>query len=304
MKIGVSVNPMDAAGLAGTVESIRKVAEAGLHTAWLPQIFGLDALTALAVAGAQVPDIELGTAVVPTYPRHPIAMAGQAMTTQAATGGRLVLGVGPSHHLVIEGIHGLPYARPARHTREYVTILRALITEGTADFTGELLQAHTWAGSAKVADAEPFPVLVSALAPAMLKVAGEVADGTVTWMAGRTAVEKRIVPSITAAAEAAGRPAPRVVVGLPVCVTADADAARERAARQFGLYGNLPAYARLIEEEGADGPAGLAIVGDEETVAAQVRALADAGATDFSGAPFGTSAERDATLAALGRLVG
>lgn len=302
MRIGLIVNPMGGGGLAGAIDQIRRAAAAGLHAAWIPQIFGLDALSVLAVAGREVPDIELGTAVVPTYPRHPIALAGQALTTQAAIGGRLVLGVGPSHQLMIEGMHGLPYVRPARHTREYLTVLRALVVEGSVSFNGEMIQANTMPGSARVADAEPFPILISALGPAMLRLAGELADGTITWLAGPATLAARIVPSLVAAAGATGRPSPRVVAGLPVCLTADPAAVREKAVRQFGLYGTLPAYARLIEEEGVSGPADLAIVGDAAAVTAGVRALAAAGATDFSGALIGPPADQAATLALLGEL--
>jgi F420-dependent oxidoreductase-like protein len=302
MHIGVMISTHQADSLGDVVEQIRQVAAAGLHTAWLSQVYGLDALTVIAVAGVQVPGIEMGTAVVPTYPRHPIALAGQALTAQAATGGRLVLGVGPSHQVAMEGMMGIPYERPARHTREYVTVLRALAEEGTVDFDGETLQAHTNMGPRRIADAPPLPILISALAPAMLKVAGEVADGTITWMAGPATLGKRIVPAITEAADAAGRPSPRIVAGLPVAVTSDPAAVREKAARQLAVYGMLPAYRRLLDEEGLDGPADIAILGDADTVATEIAALADLGVTDLIVAPAGSADERAATLEFLGGL--
>ncbi len=302
MDLGVMVNVADHAGLGGVVDQVRSVADAGIRSAWLPQVFGIDALTAVAVAGREVPGITLGTAVVPTWPRHPMVLAGQALTTQAATGGRLVLGVGLSHQLVIEGMMGIPFQRPAHHMREYLTVLRALVHEGTVDFTGDTLRATTMVGPFRVPDAEPFPILVAALGPALLRLAGELSEGTLTWMAGRSVVEGRIVPSITEAAAAAGRPAPQVVVGLPVAVTADVDAARERAARQYATYGNLPSYRRLLDEEKVDGPADVAIAGDEETVTARIRGFFDAGATGFIAAPFGSAPERQATLRFLGQL--
>ena len=301
MDIGVMVNVADQAGLGGVVEQVRSAADAGLRSAWLPQVFGVDALTAVAVAGREVPGITLGTAVVPTWPRHPMVLAGQALTTQAATGGRLVLGVGLSHQLVIEGMMGIPFQRPARHMREYLTVLRALVHEGTVDYTGETLRAATM-GPFRVPDAESFPILVAALGPALLRVAGELSEGTLTWMAGRSVVEGRIVPSITDAAAAAGRAAPQVIVGLPVSVTDDVDKARERAARQFAVYGSLPSYRRLLDEEKADGPADVAIAGDEETVAAQIRGFFEAGATGFIASAFGSASEREATLRFLGGL--
>jgi 5,10-methylenetetrahydromethanopterin reductase len=302
VEIGVMANIGDKAGLAGLAEQVRSLAGAGVRTVWFPQLLGMDALTAIALAGAEVPDVTLGTAVVPTWPRHPMVLAGQALTTQAATGGRLVLGIGLSHQLVIEGMMGIPFAHPARHMREYVTVLRALVNDGTVDFTGETLRATTMMGPFSVPGATPFPILVAALGPAMLRLAGELSEGTLTWMGGRSVVEHRIVPSITDAATAAGRPVPQVVVGLPVCVTADVDAARERAARQYAMYGNLPSYRRLLDEEKADGPADVAVVGDEEAVTAQIRGFFDAGATGFLAGPFGSAPEREATVRLLGQL--
>lgn len=302
MQIGVMVNTMDRSGLAGAIAQVRTAAAEGVESAWFTQIYGVDALTAIAVAGREVPGITLGTAVLPTYPRHPLVLAGQALTVQAATGGRLVLGLGLSHQLAMEGMMGIPYDRPALHMREYLTVLRSLVAGETVDFRGETLRAATLLGPVQVADADPFPILVAALAPAMLRVAGELADGTLRGMAGPDVVGKRIGPSIAAAAEAAGRPAPRVGVGLPVCVTADVAAARERAARQLAMYGTLPAYRRLLDEEGVDGPADVLIAGDEDHVAERIRGLADRGATGFIGSPLGSAPEREATVRLLGAL--
>ncbi len=302
MEIGVLANIGDSAGLAGLVSQVRALAGAGVRTVWFPQLLGLDALTAIALAGAEVPEVTLGTAAVPTWPRHPTVLAGQALTTQAAVGGRLVLGVGLSHQLVIEGMMGIPFQRPARHMREYLTVLRALVHDGTVDFTGETLRVNTTMRPFSIPGATPFPILVAALGPAMLRLAGELSEGTLTWMGGRSVVADRIVPSITEAAAAAGRPAPQVVVGLPVCVTADVDAARERAARQFAMYGQLPSYRRLLDEEKVDGPADVAIAGDEDAVAAQIQGFFDAGATGFLAGPLGSAPEREATVRLLGQL--
>lgn len=304
MRIGVMVHAFDRSGLTGALRQIQAAHDAGVESAWLTQVYGLEALTVLAVAGREIPDIDLGTAVVPTYARHPMVLASQALTTQAAVGGRLRLGIGPSHQAAVEGMMGIPFDRPVRHTREYLTVLTALLREGTVDYRGETVRAATLMGPLQVADASPFPVLVAALGPAMLALTGELADGTITWLAGPGVVGGRIAPSITKAAEGAGRPAPRVVVGLPVCVTADPAAARERAARRLGAYGAFPSYRRLLDEEGADGPADVAIVGDEERVARQITALADCGATEFMGQAVGSAEEREATIRLLGRLAG
>jgi F420-dependent oxidoreductase-like protein len=302
MDIGLMVS---GSGLAGIVDAARGAAEAGIRRVWIPQVFGIEALTAIAVAGREVPGLEFGTAVVPTYPRHPLILAGQALTTSAALGpGRLHLGIGLSHQLVIEGMLGMAFEKPARHMREYLSALRPALDGQPVAVTGETLAANTLMGPLQVddADPQPLPVLVAALGPALLRVAGELADGTLTWMASPDVVGKRIAPSINAAAEAAGRPRPRVGVGLPVAVTNDVDGALERAAASYAVYGTLPSYRRLLDEGGLDGPAGVVIAGTEEQVAERIRSLADAGATEFLGSPVGNRAVRQETLRVLGAL--
>ena len=301
MDIGVMVG---GSGLGAVVEAVREAAEAGVRRAWVPQVIGVEALTAIAVAGREVPGIELGTAVVPTYPRHPFVLAGQALTTSAALGGgnRLHLGIGLSHQLVIEGMFGMAFQKPAVHLREYLSALRPALEGQPVDVKGETLRATTLMGPIKVDDAGPVPILVAALGPALLRVAGELAEGTLTWMAAPSVVGERIAPSITAAAEAAGRPRPRVGVGLPVAVTDDVDEALQRAAASFAIYGTLPSYKRLLDEAGLDGPAGVVIAGDEDEVARRIRALADVGATELMASPVGGRAVRQETLRVLGAL--
>jgi F420-dependent oxidoreductase-like protein len=273
---------------------------AGFDSIACSQIFGYDALTLLATIGSHVPDIDLMTAVVPTYPRHPIMLAAQALTVQAATDGRLVLGIGLSHQIVIENMFGYSFEKPARHMREYLSALMPLLNGEQVLFQGETMKAMTL-GPLEI-DAPAPVVLLAALAPIMLKLAGAMTDGTVTWMVGPSTIETHIVPSITAAAAGAGRPQPRVSVSLPVCVTADADAAREQAAQTFAIYGSLPSYQAMIEREGAEGPGGVAIVGDEDEVAAQIRHFADIGATDFAGSPYGSAEEVRRTVSVLAAL--
>jgi F420-dependent oxidoreductase-like protein len=229
-------------------------------------------------------------------------LAGQALTVQAATGGRLTLGVGLSHEVVIENVFGQSFDRPARHMREYLSILTPLLMGEQVAFTGETLRAATF-GALEVEAAAP-PVLVAALGPTMLGLAARLASGTVTWMTGPSTIESHIVPVIGSAAAEAGREEPRVAVGLPVCVTTDIAAAREKAAVLFAIYGGLPSYRAMLDREEAEGPADVAIVGSEDEVAARVRRLADIGATDFIGAPFGTAEEINASIGALAALVG
>jgi F420-dependent oxidoreductase-like protein len=273
--------------------NVQEIADAGISFVGTSQIFAYDALTLLAVVGQQVPDIELLSAVVPTYPRHPIMLAGQALTVQAATGGRLTLGIGLSHKLVIEGMYGYSFDRPVRHMREYLQVLTPLLHDENVAFQGETVKAA--AGPLDVKAPAP-DVLVAALGSAMLELCGELADGTATWMTGPRTIAEHTVPTITAAATAAGRKPPRVSVGLPVCVTSDVDAAREQGNKYFKIYGQLPSYRAMLDREGAEGPGNVAVVGDEESVAQQLSVFADAGATEFAAAPFGSKEDRARTV--------
>lgn len=303
MRIGVGVGDIAGRGSAPTdqIEQIRALAAQGVTSVWLAQIFGGDALTTIAVAGSQVPGIEFGTAVVPTYPRHPTALAAQALTVQEVTGGRLTLGVGPSHREVIEDMFGLDYTKPARHMREYLTVLDGLLRGERVDVTGETMRVNA---RLRIPGSSPPSVLVAALGPVMLRLAGRLTDGTVTWMTGPETLARHTVPVLTTAAADAGRPTPRVVASLPICLTTDPAAARERAARQFAMYGQLPNYRAMLDREGADGPADLAIVGDERALRSGLDRLADAGVTEFLAVPFGAGAEIADTiglLASVGR---
>ncbi|HEY2565863.1 MAG TPA: LLM class F420-dependent oxidoreductase [Acidimicrobiales bacterium] len=300
MKIGVMFDVNQS--IDDVIAQVKGLRDAGLDSAWASQIFGYDALTLLAVVGREVPDIELGTAVVPTYPRHPVMLAEQALTVQAAIGGRLTLGIGLSHQVVIENVFGLSFDRPAQHMREYLSILTPLLLGEQVAFTGETLKAATF-GPLEVNAPAP-PVLVAALGPTMLALAARLASGTVTWMTGPATIESHVVPVISQAAAEAGRGEPRVTVGLPVCVTSDVAGARHKAAEVFAVYGGLPSYRAMLDREGAGGPADVAIVGTKDEVSAQVRRLADIGASDFVGAPFGTADEISDSVASLAELVG
>jgi F420-dependent oxidoreductase-like protein len=230
--------------------------------------------------------------VVPPYPRHPAVLAQQARTAALALRGRLTLGIGLSHKVVIEDMYGYDYGRPLRHMDEYLSVLLPLLNGENASFKGETLQGDI---GLSVPNEGRVPVLLAALGPKMLKLAAERADGTVLWMTGPVTVRDHIAPTITAAAKAAGREAPRVVCTLPTCVTSDPDGAREQAARTFEIYGSLPSYRAMMDREGVDGPADLAVVGDEDTVEAKLAELADAGVTDFVAAEYMTGGDRERT---------
>lgn len=286
-------------GLNGGAKTVdRMVAQAveaeadGFSSLWYASAIGGDPLVAMAMAGKATTTIELGTSVLQTYTCHPVLQANRAVAVAAGMDRPgFTMGVGPSHQLPIEAAYGLDYAHPGRHTEEYVTVLTALLAGGTVDFDGEELQVHL----PGTRPAHPVSVMVSALAPRMLRVAGEQTDGTILWMANARAIDSHVAPRITAAADAAGRPAPRIVAGLPVAVHDDADEARQAAAEQFAGYGTLPNYRRILDHGGATGPGDAAIVGDEAAVADQVRGLFDAGATDVWAAVFPVGDDRTAS---------
>ena len=299
MRIGLGLE------MNGTIDDIvaraRVLASTGVGSLWASQIFGWDTLTVLAIVGREVPGVDLGTAVIPVHPRHPMMLAQQALTVQAASSGRLVLGIGLSHQVVVEGTWGCSYERPARYMREYLSVLVPLLHGEKVSFNGEVVRTNTF-GPLDVSPTAPPPVVVAALGPTMLRLAGTQADGTVTWMVGQATVADHIVPTISDAASNAGRPPPRVIVTLPVCVTGDRDAAQARAGRIFDLYGRLPAYRAMLDREGAASPGDVAVVGTEEEVTAQIRRFAEGGATEFSGAVYGTPDEVERTTALLGEL--
>jgi F420-dependent oxidoreductase-like protein len=299
MRIGIAVGDLRGqATLEEVIGQVRTAAGAGLRTAWSSQAFGWDALTTLALAGTQVAGIELGTAVLPVPQRHPLVLASHALTVQAATGGRLTLGIGAGVAMMTGAMFGLPCDRPVRRMREYLPVLRALLHGESVAHEGETLTA---AGAVGLPGPPP-PVLLAALGPAMLRCAGELADGAVTWMTGPRTLADHIVPSVTRAAEAAGRTRPRVVAGLVVCVTSDEAGVRDRVAERFALAGQVPEYRATLDREGAAGPQDVAVVGDEDTVARRLRRVAEAGVTDFLAAPFGDPGEQARTVGVLADL--
>ena len=283
MRIGVFSGTTPAVGnsLKELVAFAQDAEARGFDSVWLPNIFGVDAVGACAIAGWETERIELGTAVTPTYPRHPAALAQQALTTQMACDGRFALGIGLSHQVVIEGMFGMSYDKPARHMAEYLKIIAPLLRGEAVDFEGEQLTAKLAMG---LPDLPPVSLLVAALGPTMLKLAGAYSEGTTTWMTGPRTIAEYIAPGINAAAAEAGRPAPRIVCGLPICLTNDVDGAREMISKTLQVYGMLPSYRAMLDREGVAGPAELSIVGDEADLRAALSELRDAGVTDFNAA--------------------
>lgn len=265
----------------------------GFTSLWYASaVFG-DPLVAMALAGRATSAIELGTSVLQTYTCHPVLQANRAAATAAAMGRPgLTLGVGPSHEPVIEGYFGLSYEHPGAHTEEYLEILTKLVRSEGVSHNGAQFNVHI---PVVAPLPQPVSVMVSALAPRLLRVAGELTDGTILWMANARSVETHVAPKINAAAAGAGRPAPRIVAGLPVAVHDDATEGRATAAKNFANYGVLPNYRRILDIGGATGPGDAALVGNEASVTQQIQALFDAGVTDVWAAPFPVGEDRSAS---------
>jgi F420-dependent oxidoreductase-like protein len=294
MRIGIGIGDIagQPVGPDGLIEQAKRAEADGFASGWFANIFGIDAIMAAALCAHATSRIELGTAVVPTFPRHPVAMAQQALSAQAIARGRFALGIGLSHQVVIEMMFGLSFAKPYSHMREYLEVLVPLIRTGAVSFKGEEFRVNV--PQLAVHGAGPCPILVAALAPKMLALTGTVADGTITWMTGPKTVRDHTVPRLNDAAAKAGRPKPRVVVGLPIAVTKDVAAARASAERGFQIYGTLPSYRAMLDREGAGGPGDVVIAGDESAVGGQLEALAAAGATDYLAVPFRVDGDDDA----------
>ena len=305
MRIGLMIGP-ERGRYASKVDRLRRDArwaeEAGLSTVWIPQVPDeFDALTAATLAGAETSRIEVGTAVVPVQPRHPIALAQQALSTQAVCGGRLTLGLGVSHHWVIDEMLGLPYERPVPTMRAHLDVLDAAFAgPGMVEVRNEMFRVHN---PLDITDLTPTPVLIAALGPLMLRLAGERTDGTILWLADERAIGSHVVPRLTAAAEGAGRPAPRVVAGVPVCVCGDGEveAAVTRTNRILSEAEVSPNYQALLDQGDARQVGDLLAAGSESAVEKRLRSFADAGVTDLSVRVVPIGEGRDALLASMRR---
>ncbi len=285
MRIGIMVGPETrryAAKVDQMAGDAKAADDAGFATAWVPQLPNdFDAMTAVALMGRETSRIEIGTAVVPLQSRHPVALGQQALSVQAVCGGRFRLGVGPSHHWIVDDMLGLPYEKPAKVVEGYLDVFDAMFSgPSPVDVENDRFRIHN---PLDVTDL-PVPVLLAALGPVMLRIAGERTDGTVLWMADEKAIAEHVVPRITKAAEAAGRPAPRVVAGVAVCLCAsgEVEAAIERANQALGHAEYSPNYQRLLEQGDADDVGDMAAIGTEADIEQRLRSYADAGTTDFS----------------------
>ena len=302
MRIGINATGLvGLASIPAFVEHALAAEADGFSSYWVAEhpTGGLDALTVLAIVGQQITRMELGTAVIPTYPRHPMVLAGQTLTVQGTIRGPLTLGIGMSHQVMMEQL-GLADDKPIRHLRDYLSVLMPLLHEGKVDYVGPTISCTAEVFKPATIATQ---VLVAALGPQALKVAGALANGTSLAWVGPTTVRTHIVPILTEAAESAGRAAPRVVATLPICVTNDAAAIRDRITRTSGMYAQLPSYQAMFAREGVEHPGDLGLVGSEDEVEHALGVLSAAGVTDFAASEFTPSPEeKDRTRALLVRL--
>ncbi len=303
MRVGINgTGLVQKASIPAIVEDARRAADDGFSSFWLAEhpTGGFDALTVLTAVGMTVPEIELGTAIVPTFPRHPLALAGQALTAEGVMAGRLTLGIGLSHQVMMAEL-GIDFDRPIRHLREFLSILMPLLRDGRVAYTGETLSCRA---TLFKPPARQIPVVVAALGPQALGVAGRLADGTTLAWVGPKTIREHIAPRIRAAADAAQRRPPRIIATLPVCVTTRPDQVREKIAGTLAMYGQLPSYRSMLDREGVEGPADVAIVGGADEVNERLAGLAEAGVTDFAASEFVLNAdERQATRDLLKKFV-
>jgi len=302
MRIGMMIG--EGAGESPHLDDIiaraQLIEKAGLSTAWMANIFAYDAIGLLGIVGRETKRIELGTAVVPTYPRHPAVMAQQALTTQAASNGRFTLGIGLSHQIVIENMFGLSYKRTLSHMREYLSVLKPLLAGEPVKYRGEEYQVNM---SLNPPALTPVPIVMAALGPKMLELCGREATGTITWMAGRKALSEHVVPRITNAAKEAKCPPPRVIAGVPLAIVNDVAAARTIAAKVFHVYRDLPAYRTMLDRGDAAEPIDVALIGNSATIKDEIKRWEDIGITDLCAFVFrAESGSFDRTIDFLGSL--
>ena len=301
MNIGLYLSNVPAQPLERVLKRVRGAEEAGFRTLWFSQLYDYEALGLIALAGRETSQIELGTWVVPTFPRHPTALAQQALTAQAASGNRVALAVGLSHRAVIEKRLGLDYSRPVRHMREYLEVLQPLLAGEAVDHRGEEFRVRLRVG---VPGAAPPPLLLAALGPQMLRLAGRLADGAAVWLGGPRYLGELAMPSLREAAERAGRPPPRVVAGLPVCVCDSRAAGSAAVAEMVTPSSDLPSYRAVLEREGARRPEDVGLVGSETQVRERLARLAALGVTDFNAVVAGARGEPDSARRTLDFLAG
>ena len=267
------------------IAQARRAQEVGVEQVWLSQRFDHDAIALAGILGAAVPGLKVGTFVVPINPRHPLIVSSLAQTAQAATHGNFTLGLGLGAHQLERDAFGTPFPNTIGRLREHLTVLRSIFDTGAVDFHGEELTAKPeW--PVTVPGATTIPIYVAAMGPKALQVTGELADGTLPYLAGPRTIAEFIEPTIAKAAADARRPKPQIIAAVPVLVTDDLDAGRAVAAERLGFYESIPSYRKVLDREGVDHAGDLAAVGSAEAVAKHLRTYLDAGATDVVLSPI------------------
>lgn len=303
--LGLSIRPRRGADndVTDVIEQARTIQALGVAAAWFGQRFDYDSLSMAAVVGRAVPGLRVGTSVVPINPRHPVVVASQAQTAQAASAGLFSLGLGLGAPALEIGAFGSYPDRPIRRLREYLVVLRSLIETGRADLHGETLTAHPPMPTV-VRGGQAIPLLVAAMGPQSLRVTGELADGTLPFLAGPRTIETEILPALTRAAQGAGRGAPRVVAAVAAVVTDRPDTVREAAHQSLSFYDAIASYRTVMAREGVAHAADLALIGDETMVAAGLERYFAAGATEISvtQTDLGSDADQQRTWGLIGSL--
>jgi len=293
MKFGINTAGIGAEStLDGLVAAAKRYETMGFDSLWIAHMSSFDAIMAMAIVGRETTRLKVATAVVPSYTRHPYSMAQQAMTAQVASNGRFILGIGLSHKPIIEGMYGMSFDKPARHMREYLQVLAPALRCEKVSFKGELYKTNA---QLAIEGASPVPLVVAALGDQMLQIAGTYADGTITWMTGPKTLETHIIPKISKAAKEAGKPAPRIVAGVPFALISDKASVVDRLNRGLKMYGELPSYRAMLDKEGSATPADFTCVGDEKEIRATIRRYRDLGVTDLNCTLLGVG-DRELTL--------
>ncbi|HLH60568.1 MAG TPA: LLM class flavin-dependent oxidoreductase [Ktedonobacteraceae bacterium] len=242
-RAGLVVQAQD---IATVIDRIREAEQAGIRQVWMTQSAGmLDTLTIFAAAAVQTTQIGLGTSIVPVYPRHPLVMAQQAATIEALAPGRLRLGVGTSHRHVMENIYGLSMPSPLAYLREYVEVMREVLWEGRVDHRGKFFNVN-----ASIPRPARVPLLISALGEKAFHLAGEVADGAISWVCPVPYLLDKALPALRAGAQASNRPAPPLVAHIPVAISTDEAAVQAAATPRISFYTRAPFYRHMFELAG------------------------------------------------------
>lgn len=308
LTIGAHILARDASAI---IDGIVAADRAGLDTAWLTSGGPApDPLAVFAAAAGEAGQIGFGTSIIPTFPRHPLAVVQGAVVVDQLAPGRLKLGVGPSHKPAVEGMYRFEFVRPLQHLREYLTILKAILQEGSVAFHGERLHAE-----AQLQTPTQVQVMASALRPNAYRLCGELADGAISWVSPLSHQQRVAIPAMDEGAREAGRERPALVSHTPVVVSEDADAVWEAAAAQLGFYPRLPYYSAMWQDAGfpeaEDGTFSramsdaLVIQGSEEAVAERIRTLPSFGVDEMLAGVIGLESDpaaADRTIELLGAL--